>query len=73
MFHILAPKSVEQIVGIAKPFLDQVLKESIFIHGTDKKVWRAALEVDFDFSELPPILGGTKLYKGMEEEDNDYL
>lgn len=63
----LAPLAIHEFTEIARPYLDEVLKKSIFIYGTNKKEWKKALEKDFDFSQLPPVLGGTKIYKGMDD------
>lgn len=64
-----APVSIQQLVIIAKPLIDETLRKSIFIYGVNRNEWMKALAQDFDRSELPPTLGGTKILKGMEFDE----
>lgn len=47
------------------------MRKRMFVYGTNKKVWMEALKKGFDLDQLPPSLGGTKIYKGMEKEYDD--
>lgn len=57
---------MEQVLTLTKPLLPAEYGNSTFVYGTNKEVWMAGLREDFDLDQLPPGLGGTKLYKGME-------
>ncbi|OXA58010.1 SEC14 cytosolic factor [Folsomia candida] len=70
--HIIcvnSPSAIKTLVDIARPWIDDDLANSVFIYGTNKQKWMAELSKDFDFDQLPPALGGTKIYKGMEEHE----
>jgi len=37
------------------------------VFGTNRKQWEKTLSSIFDWDQLPPSVGGTKLYRGMDE------
>ncbi|OXA64701.1 protein real-time isoform X2 [Folsomia candida] len=63
------PRTVEQILSIGKAVVTEEMQNSIFIYGKDKKIWMQGLSQDFDKDQLPPSLGGIKIYKGMQLDD----
>lgn len=66
MIYVKSPQIMEQVLTLTKPLLPAEYGNSTFVYGTNKEVWMAGLREDFDLDQLPPGLGGTKLYKGME-------
>ncbi|OXA63243.1 hypothetical protein Fcan01_01172 [Folsomia candida] len=72
MIFVNAPTEIEQILTLARPLVSEETRENMFVYGTNKKVWMEALRQDFDLDQLPPSLGGTKIYKGMDKENFDY-
>ncbi len=69
-FFIPAPTSVYQLLEIIRPLMDDDFRSTIFVYGTNKKQWKEALKQDFNFDQLPPASGGTKIYRGMDEQDD---
>lgn len=63
----VAPSTVENAVKIFVSLVSEEIRGNIHIYGTNKNVWMTALLKDFDLAELPPSLGGTKIFEGMDE------
>jgi hypothetical protein len=61
------PRAVEPLLNAIKRLLDQELKESLQIYGTNRAEWEEALLKDFYVEDLHPSLGGTKSL-GIEDE-----
>ncbi|OXA63241.1 SEC14-like protein 4 [Folsomia candida] len=69
MIFVNCPRTVEQLLNLAKTAITEEMRNSIFIYGKDKRVWMQALSQDFDQDQLPPSLGGTK---SQNNEVDDY-
>ncbi|XP_021943090.1 SEC14-like protein 2 [Folsomia candida] len=62
------PSSVEPVLNAIKALLSPGMRKSLHIYGTNRRQWLNELEKDFDFDKLPPSLGGSKIYAGMEDD-----
>ncbi|OXA63247.1 hypothetical protein Fcan01_01176 [Folsomia candida] len=63
-----SPPSLHGLMDMGKPYIPEQFKKHIFIYGKSKQVWMKALRQDFDLTELPPSLGGSKIFERMNDE-----
>lgn len=72
VFLFIAPKSVEQVLDLGRPFLPEADRNMIHIYGRNKKVWTEGLRKDFEINQLPTTLGGTRVFKGLGKDVQDF-
>jgi hypothetical protein len=59
---LTAPTLAQPVIRAARAALHPDTNKIVFVYGTNKKMWQEALSQDFTNDELPPELGGTKIY-----------
>jgi len=64
------PQAAEPILHAARAVLHPDTNKSLIIFGTNKKAWQESLREYFDEEQLPPELGGTKIYTGSDDDYN---
>jgi len=63
---------VETLLNAARPLLSRDTREALNVFGTDKARWKAEMMKTFDFSKLPPQIGGTQEYKSLKYPDDEF-
>jgi len=62
------PAIMEPMLNVIRSIAIPEYRDSIQVFGTNRNHYVKALSNEFDFDMLPPAVGGTKLYTGMEDE-----
>jgi len=60
------PAILEPFLNVAKSIMVPEHRDSFQVFGVNKNHYIPILSKEFDFDMLPPGVGGSKLYKGME-------
>jgi len=67
LFACAAPNIFRPALEAMRPLMNYELNQGLKVFGKNKKAWKEALSKDFDFNRLPRAIGGTAMYKGMED------
>ncbi|XP_035715518.1 uncharacterized protein LOC118438841 [Folsomia candida] len=66
-----APLSFNVFGNIGKAAFSEEIRRNIQVYGKNTQLLRKSLSTDFELDQIPPSLGGSKIYAGMEDENVD--
>ncbi|XP_035700466.1 SEC14-like protein 2 isoform X2 [Folsomia candida] len=66
-----APLSFNVFANIGKAAFSEEIRRNVQVYGKNTQLLRKSLSTDFERDQIPPSLGGSKIYAGMEDENVD--
>jgi len=64
------PQAAQPIVEAVRPLFHPETRKIFHVYGPNKAKWFSVLRREYDIDELPVEVGGNKVYKKYQEDDN---